>query len=50
MFPGGPTHKDTKIMRIGMNSRQRNLITVEEDGADVQVEVEGRGRVVLFLA
>lgn len=41
---------NTKIMRIGMNSRQGILITMQEDGADVQVEVEGRGRVVLFLA
>lgn len=41
---------DTKIMRIGMNNRQKNLITLEEDRADAQMEVGGRDCVVLFLA
>lgn len=35
MFSGSLSCMDTKIMRIDMNNRQKNLITLEDDGPDV---------------
>lgn len=35
MFSGSLSCMDTKLMRIDMYNRQKNLITLEDDGPDV---------------